>query len=106
MGAGLAALGGIGVFLLALFDKDDQVGEVRFGKFFSVKGVSLILMSVCGVALMGGCVYAWLSMETSGAVDDDDYWMMEELGYVEAWEEDAMWGEVETYLDDDDSAGL
>ena len=108
MGAMLATLGAIGYFFLALFGKEESAGEVRVGKFLTIKGASLILTSVCGVALMGGCVYAWIAMRTSDQemADDDTWWPhAESLGYVESggyWEEDLMW---ET-LGDDDSADV
>jgi len=113
MGATLTFLGALGCFLLAIFGKDESVGEVKIGKFFSVKGVSLIMVSVCGVALMGVCVYAWI--QTRG--DSRDDFLLDDMGYYDTpweWEEDAhypptegdaMWAESLGYFDDDDSAG-
>jgi hypothetical protein len=91
LGAILAALGGIGCFLLALFGKDESTGEVRVGKFLNVKGVSLIMMSICGVALMGVCVFAWFKMRSHDG----------EMVSVESWDDDTWWAED---VGDDDSA--
>tara|TARA_Y100000310_G_scaffold145382_1_gene144729 strand:- start:1224 stop:1361 length:138 start_codon:yes stop_codon:yes gene_type:complete len=40
---------GISCFVLTMMGKDESTGEVRIGKFATVKGVFLILLSVCGV---------------------------------------------------------
>ena len=86
MGCVMACLSAIGCFLLALFNKDEAVGEVRIGKVFNVKGVSLIMLGVCGVFLMIVCVYTWGKMHL-GSDDDpatlEDYDWGYELGYLE-----------------------
>ena len=118
-GGGMAVLGGIGCFLLALFDKDESVGEVRVGKFFNVKGVSLIMLSIVGVALMGYSVYSWTQIRSgdggydfgydAGMVWDDDAFLHDEEAVtvpVDAPAEEPM-EELELPVgDDDDSADL
>jgi membrane-bound ClpP family serine protease len=98
-GGVMAVLGGIGCFLLALFDKDESTGSVTVGKFLNVKGVSLILLSVCGIGLMCFSVYSWTQIQK-----DEGMEMMESLGYYEEWPEDEMWLEEEAVggVEDDD----
>tara|TARA_Y100000310_G_scaffold267842_1_gene280130 strand:+ start:138 stop:716 length:579 start_codon:yes stop_codon:yes gene_type:complete len=95
MGAAMAILGAIGCFLLALFGKDEAVGEVRVGKIFNVKGVSLIMLSLCGVGLTAYCVHAWVSTHSG----DSDFDPMLELGYFDEGEWDEGWD----MLEDDDT---
>lgn len=113
MGAGMATLSGIGCFVLALFGKEESIGEVKVGKFFNVKGVSLIMLGVCGVALMGGSVYAWVKINGSpGAAADAfeyDWGYVESLGYMDEADEWYEEGGVEVeglwpMAGDDDSA--
>lgn len=96
LGALMAILGAVGCFILALLNRDEAVGEVKVGKILNIKGVSLILMSLCGVALMGYCVQAWVKThrpEAATATED----MLDELGYFDDWDE---WNGV---WEDDDS---
>ena len=108
MGLVMALAGGIGCFLLAFFGKDESVGEVRVGKVFNVKGVSLIMLSICGVGLMGACVYTWgQTRQASDAeldlADYEDYDWGYDMMEDGEWEE-GPWPEEEFVWDDDDSA--
>jgi len=82
----MALVGGVGCFVLAMMGKDESTGEVKVGKFFTVRGVSLIVLSVCGVALMGYSVYSFTQLQKGNDGDVPYDW-----GYAE---ED--WGDDDT----------
>jgi hypothetical protein len=96
-GGVMAVLGGVGCFVLAMLDKDESTGEVQIGRFFNVKGVSLIMLSVCGVGLMGFSVYSWTQLQSADAYDP-----MLELGYFDEGEWDEAW-DGEEYAEGDDA---
>jgi hypothetical protein len=100
-GGVMAILGGIGCFVLAILGKDESTGEVRVGKLFNVKGVSLIVLSVCGVALMGYSVYSFTRIQAS--MGDSEYdWGFEAEGW--GWDDDTSIDAtpgVEEAVDDD-----